>query len=902
MISISKPLTAAKVSSYYKEEYTSMSESYYLQKGQLLGEWHGRLATQFGLSGSVDEAMFNRLANGQDPHTGQQLIEHRDTIKTKNGEEVGHRAAWDLTFAPPKSVSQTALVGADERVREAHRDAVLTALSATENYVQARMGGDRVPLTTGNWVAAVFEHDTSRPVDGYAAPQLHTHVVMFNMTAADKVRSIDPKELYRVQSMSTAIYRAELAAKLKEMGYGLEHRRGHSFEIKGYSQAYLDADSARRREILQRMDELGVSGAESAERVSHQTRDKKQHLTADQIRLMHGEMAAEFGNQPAQVIAAAGERSPREAMSAEDRQRTAHKAVSFAKHRLCERSAVFDEYELIRDALHYGQGTLQLPDVQQVLAQRTRQERGEFVEVHHHRDSAPGHRYTTVEMIEMERGSIEMVHFGINTAQPIAPQLAAKMLDEKYPCLNAGQKDLVLNTLHSSDQILGVQGGAGTGKTTALVSIREFAEEMGFATRGLAPTSRAAKELREAGLEAETLQKNIARKSDPAAARTLYFVDESSLASTKQMHTFLSRLRQQDRVLLIGDTRQHQSVEAGRVFEQLQQAGMTTFRLDQIVRQKNEELREVVQHLAKGEVPDALTLLDKQERIHEYESRHERTAAIAKAYADAPHNSLVVSPDNASRRELNQAIRQELRSRGEIGMDVASIQVLQPRQGMTAADRMLASSYNENDVIRYQRDNAEAAVTKGSYATVLHVDLQSNLLTVEMPSQRIVTYDPRRAYGVQIYESDSRTFAVGDRIQFTNPWNVQKVANRETGIITALDNEGNVSVRLDEKSQRSLSWNLHRMRHIDHAYAMTSYSAQGTTVDRVLIQVDTGDSKTRHLIDRSLAYVAGSRSRHDLQLFTDNKEQLDTALRRNAIKPTALSQEQTTVYAMEHRP
>ena len=95
---------------------------------------------------------------------------------------VEHRAGWDATFSAPKSVSLTALVGGDDRVREAHRNAVTTALSELERYTQARIGGNNPAETTGKFVAAKFEHDTARPVDGYAAPQLHTHAVIFNIT------------------------------------------------------------------------------------------------------------------------------------------------------------------------------------------------------------------------------------------------------------------------------------------------------------------------------------------------------------------------------------------------------------------------------------------------------------------------------------------------------------------------------------------------------------------------------------------------------------------------------------------------------------------------------------------------------------------------------------------------
>ncbi len=145
--------------------------------------------------------------------------------------------------------------------------------------------------------------------------------------------------------------------------------------------------------------------------------------------------------------------------------------------------------------------------------------------------------------------------------------------------------------LTSTDRVHGFQGLAGTGKTTTLEAIREGAEQGGYKVEGFAPTSKAAGQLREAGIEAKTLQSFLARQkdSDPAS-RHLYMLDESSLASTMQMRAFLDKIRPEDRVLVIGDTRQHQGVDAGRPFQQMQEAGMQTSKLDAIMRQKDPEL------------------------------------------------------------------------------------------------------------------------------------------------------------------------------------------------------------------------------------------------------------------------------------------------------------------------
>ena len=901
MVKISKPLSSGKVSSYFKEEYTSASQTYYSQRGERIGQWHGKLATEIGLAGDVGEIEFQRLAEGQDPRTGEQVIQHRDTIKTKNGEEVGHRAAWDLTFSPPKSISQTALVGGDEQVREAHRKAVQVALNATEEYVQARMGGDRAPQTTGKWIAALFEHDTARPVDGYPAPQLHTHVVVFNMThAQDKMRSLDPRELFRVQSMSTAIYRAELARNLRELGYELEHRDGHAFEIKGYTQEYLEADSARSRQIKRKLEELGINGAEAAERVAHQTRDRKLHLSAPETRALHRSVAAEFGNQPDQVVAIARERRAEQQIAMDHKDQLAHSAITFAKHRLIERRAVMDEYEILRDAVNYGQGSLRLNDVRQAIRQRV-QTSGEFIEVDHYRARAPGRRFTTSQMLRVERENIEFVRAGMGITAAIDSGTQPETVAQRFPELNRDQQKLVWNALQSRDQILAVQGGAGTGKSTALRSIRQMSEERGYVIHGLAPTSKAAQELESAGIEAQTLQKYLFRSSASANKPRLYFLDETSLSSTNQVHEFLSKLHEQDRVLLIGDTRQHQAVEAGRVFEQLQQAGMQTFRLDQIVRQKDEHLKQAVERMAAGRISESLSLLDEQKRIHQFANRQERFRAIARNYVSNSVNTLVISPDNESRRELNRAIRDEVRAAGHLGEDRYSAQVLQPRQDLTGEDRKLGAAYRTGDVVRFHRGNKAAGAERGSYAIVTAINREANQLTVRFQDTgRTVTYDPSRAFGVQVYEPGERSFAVGERIQFTAPWNEQRIANRATGTITSLDTNGQITVETD-RSKRKITWNLAEMPHVDYAYAMTSHSAQGLTVDRVLIQIDATDSRTRALADRALAYVALSRARYEAEIFTDDKRELEKALNRQAERPTALAEEQVRAYRRAHQ-
>ena len=204
MLTISKPLTAAQAQNYHKKEFTAKEQNYWGRGEQIHGTWQGRLAGQFGLPEGVGEEEFSRLSQGQHPLTGEPLVKHHGSYQYEpaDGKKVtsaAHRADRTRLFSAPKSVSLTALVGGDERVREAHRESVRIALTELERYVQARIGSNHPAQTTGKFIVAKFEHDTARPVAGYAAPQLHTHAVVFNVTelANGQTRALQSRSLFR---------------------------------------------------------------------------------------------------------------------------------------------------------------------------------------------------------------------------------------------------------------------------------------------------------------------------------------------------------------------------------------------------------------------------------------------------------------------------------------------------------------------------------------------------------------------------------------------------------------------------------------------------------------------------------------------------------------------------------
>lgn len=890
MLTISKPLSASQAQKYHAQEFTSAEQNYWKQDDRTLGEWHGRLAEELGLSGAVDEEHFARLADGLHPHTAEQLVRHR-TVQEYVGAggkaiaPVEHRAGWDATFSAPKSVSLTALVGGDERVREAHREAVNIALNELERYTQARIGGNHPAEMTGRFVAAKFEHDTARPVDGYAAPQLHTHAVIFNVTvrADGQTGALQERGLFESQQFATAVYQSELTYRLRSLGYEIERGRSGAPEIKGYSQEYLDASSPRSQQIRQHLEKTGFQGPEAAQIAAHSTRDRKQIHSPAEVLAAHREIAAEFGHQADTVVSEARSRAQgnRTELDPENSQRVARQAITYARDRSFEREAVTDERDLYRDALRRGMGEATYSEVRAGLEVRIASGEFQLVPGQKH-DSARS--FTTAETIRAEKQVLRLMQQGQGRAEQIMSIQSAVAHTERQQHLNAGQRAAAEQILTSRDVIQGLEGRAGVGKTTLLKSVREAAEQRGYIVEGFAPTSRAANQLRDAGISADTLQGFLARSHQSNPDKHLYMVDESSLASTKQVRDFLSKLTQADRVVVIGDSRQHQGVEAGKPFEQLVEAGMKTSQLDQIVRQKDPELLRAVEHLSRGDVATALTLLEQQGRITEIPDPGRRIAAIAREYASNPESTIVVSPDNASRREINVAVRSELQAEGKVSLDGHSFQVLTPRSDMTGADRTWAARYNIGDVLRYSRGSTDIGIERESYARVVSTNPNENLLTVQKADGASITYSPARLYGVTVYREMDREFAVGDRLSFTAPNRELALANRDLGTVERIGNDKQVSVKLD--NGKSVSFDAEKMRHFDHGYAVTSHSSQGLTANRVLVNIDT----TVHpeLINSRFAYVSISRTSHDARIYTDNGSSLSVRLGHATNKSSAV--------------
>jgi conjugative relaxase-like TrwC/TraI family protein len=858
------------------------SAQYYSEEKNL-SQWAGPLANQFGLSGAVKAEEFARLCRGEDPVTGERMVRWKKAAEYRlNGKDVKsaeHRVGWDLGFSAPKSFSAAAVLGRDHEIRVAHEEASRIALDAVCRHVGAHLSGDRFELT-GKWVAAVFHHDVARPVEGFTSVQLHDHCILFNMTrtAGGKTSAIDSSEVFNAKRLGTSIYHAELARRVRALGYGIVRGKWGEPEIAGYTRAFIDEVSKRDEEMKKYAKEHSVSIRAAA----LATRGAKHDVDRDEQLRQHVAIARSHGIDPEAIrLEAAGVKRSLRPLGQGELWKVAQTSVSHAIDSGFEREAVRDHRKLISLALDRALGSVGVKEVETAVESRFRS--GELIELE---GRIARSRVTTRQMMGLEQDNRTFIRSGQNTLEAITAEAGSYSTG-----LTKAQAKAVQGLLESKDRVVGLVGVAGSGKSTALRAVRQAAEAEGYSVICMAPTSRAAQELgKSAGIrDAMTLQAFLMRVEAPGPPeKRLLIVDEASMVSTRMFAEIRRKFLEGDRAILVGDTRQHQSVDAGRFFESAIASGMRTVCLDEILRQQNAALRHAVELLAEGNTVWGVGELARQGRVTEVKTDKERGEAVARDYVNASAPSLVMVSDNETRQARNEAVRERLKAKGTVTGKEQAVAVLEQRNQLTGADRRVAGNYEGGDTVRYSRGSKVVGVRGGECVKVLGVDAARNLLTVERKSGERLTYDPSRLRGVSVFREAERKFAAGDRLMFTAPWKQQAIANRTVGTVESIEEGGMLSVRLD--SGRNLRFNVGEHPHLDYGYATTTFSGQGLTEARSLVDVNTEQSK--ELVNRRMFYVAGSRGREHLQVYTNNAADLAKKVARSVTKESALEVQQ----------
>ena len=857
--------------------------------------WAGKGAEALGLSGPVDPERFRAVLEGEVPG-GRRLGR-----KELDG-SITHRPGRDVTLSAPKSVSLMAMVGGDERIVEAHDKAVMATLGWIEkNAIETRMRdpatGAMIRAGDQKMVAACFRHDTSRNLD----PQLHTHAVIANMVQGEdgKWRTMVDDGLFNGKMAIGAIYRAELAQGLKGLGYGIgkTHADGR-FEIEGVSREVIDAFSTRRAEIEAAMTERGMGESKDnphlAARAALMTRAAKRDIDRDELGRSWQRQAKVLGFSAAKVRANA--RKAERGLLGPDLFAgpgyAAGDAAAWAVAHLAERQAVFGDADLLAATLAREPGAVTVDAAERAIAALERDGT-----LHAARGLDHGRHWSTDAALARESETIALMRAGQGAERTVMRRWVAETKLHRGR-LNEGQKEAVKTILAGKDRVVAVQGYAGTGKTTMLKRLGALAASQGYRTVGLAPSASAAKTLAgESGIQSETLQRYLARhdgiahgrgtaaglrKLRAANAKTMLVVDESSLASSEQVRNLLriATALRLPRVVLVGDEKQLGAVEAGKPFEQIKAAGMTTAVMDDIVRQRDAELKAAVKASLTGDVQGAFAKLGDNIRQVEYGELGNETA---RRWLSLPHEQRaatgVIAPTRALRDSINATIREGLVAEGAISGPVRPGEKLVPRD-LTRAQMARASNYNIGDTVIFTRPYKTLGVEKGDERRVAGIDRRWGVLRLEDAKGNLTPWRPERIAaakgGVEVYRSEAMELRRGDRVRFTRNDPASGLTNGETATVEAVGRDG-VRFRLENGTLATLWQHDPQLRHIDRAFAATVHAFQGRTVDRIVAAMPAGNPR---LTDQRAFYVAISRARDTAQLVTDDAHKLADQLQR----------------------
>jgi conjugative relaxase-like TrwC/TraI family protein len=877
-------LDATQAENYFENHYSQ--DDYYTQNQRCIGRWIGKGAGGLGLAGEVSREDFSTLLEGVHPRTGAILV----PAAVGSGK---HAAGWDSVFSAPKSVSIQALVGDDSRLIRAHIAAAERATSEVEHYALARRRGGREHVVSGNIVGAAFSHLAARPVGDSEFgpdPQLHTHVVLLNVTQRPdgKWCGLSPVEIYRSQTLGTAIYRSELAREVQKLGYRIQVTAGNgAWEVEGYTREQVMAFSQRRQDIERHMAEAGLKGAAAAQFATLKTRQAKADYDESSLKAEWRARARSYGiNVRAHLWQALGRGNIHTADSSD-----LLGALEFARTHTTERDAVIDRRALEAAALQHGMGQVDLAAVREriAIAEQSRTLiRAEKPDWRHPRGT-----FTTDEMLELERDNLTLVRTGIAQSQAIAEPAEVQEWATARG-LFADQIEAATLALSSRNWASAIEGLAGTAKTTTVGAIRDFAEGRGYNVRGFGMTSGSVKALREAGVNARTIASLLQNPVPPRTGPELWIVDESSLLATRPTNRLLKTARQHGvaRILFVGDQRQHHPIEAGAPVRQLLVNDMAVAELKVIRRQRDPELKRAVELAARGQPGEALGLLAEQRRLTEIRDTSARYQRIAQDYLtahEAGQQTLVISPGNDERQALNKEIRKLLIEKGHV-LNRGCEHAILARRDLTRVQLAHARNYQQGDVLVFSRGSKKRGIAKGANLPVENIDAKRNALTLHMGDGTRMPFNPARWRGVGVFRPEPRTIAVGERIQFRAPQRRLKVANGEFATIIALDT-AQASLRLDNK--REISAPLVELRHIDLGYASTSHAAQGKTVDRVIVNVDT--MRSDRLVNARQLYVSISRARFDAHLYTNDVQALSRSVARDPHKANVLD-------VLKHRP
>ena len=790
------------------------------------------------------------------------------------------------------------MVSAHDAAVRATLDWVEKDLLQTRGYDPAT--GRRPRLPADGLVAATFRHLTSRDQD----PQLHTHCILANMTRnrAGEWRSMEPTQIRRSVKLIGAYYRQELARRLIGIGFRIETTMiggVPGFEIAGYPRELLDEFSSRRREILSWLEKHGLPYSKAlTQQAALITRARKAERDLGELKAEWTERAEKLGVSRDKGVAKPGRerktaRKPvpkagrpyvrsAEELTPEPPGLSAREIVWRAVEHLSERASVFRESDVRAMALSHAPGRHGLAEIDEAVTGLLGD--GHLVEA----NVRGGRSFVTGDALRSEREILSRMREGKGMARSLASgERVSERLEET--ALTAGQKAAVRTMVLSRDRIVAVQGAAGTGKTTMLREALGLIGERPAIL--LAPSAAAARVLAdETGGRARTLQWFLTRYGDIGSAEkmksarrehegSVLVLDESSMVSTAQM-VLLMRIVERLRIarlVLVGDRGQLRAVTAGEPFRALQDAGIATAEMDEIMRQRDPALKEAVERLQAGRPAEALAGMAEICEAPQEELGATAARLWLELDPETRAGTAILAPTHFIRAEIHRIVREGLAREGALHGRELEIQRYVNRH-LTAAQRADARNHEPGEYAIFHSRVPPLRVAEGDACRIERVEGEHVFL--KHPTGRTIRIRPGDSwvrYRFSIYETARIRIRAGDRIRWTANDKKRGLVNGGGALVSEI---GSRRVRFDLGDGKTLSLPRDdvQLRHIDHAWSSTVHAAQGMTRDAAIAVLDTGHGE---LSGQAALYVEASRARDRFVLVTDNRETLAEALEEN---------------------
>ncbi|MCE6989001.1 MobF family relaxase [Dyadobacter sp. CY323] len=857
--------SAAHAKAYFSQ---SLSKSdYYINDQELNGRVQGKLAERLGLTGSATKDTFFALCENIHPFTGEQL-----TPRTKDERTTG----YDINFHCPKSVSILHALSSDNHLLKA----CSTCVQATMNDIEAdiktrvRKSGQYDDRTTGELIWSDFVHQTARPVDGHLPdPHLHVHCFVFNATWDEQEQLIKAgqfRDIKRDMPYYQARFHKYLSDQLIDLGYDIR-RTDKSFEIENVPKSAIDLFSKRTDEIGRIAKEKGITDIDELGALGARTRAKKQkglsmdELKADWLRQIHDLDTQE--DQGKRII-----RNPRgqlrEILHAKD-------CVDHAVQHSFERVSVVRDRRLLATAYRHaiGDKVVKLEEITGLIMHDKR-----LIQIEDHGQTL----ITTKEVLAQEQHMVKLAKAGQGKLRPLYPQAPDMTLDGQ-------QREAVNHILTTTNRVSIVRGAAGSGKTTLMQEAVKLIEESGKTVIVVAPTSQASRGvLRDEGFkEAETVSRLLVdKKMQEAITDQVLWVDEAGLLGTQDMTSLLELTTKQNaRLILGGDTRQHSSVIRGDALRILNTVGeITTAEVSKIYRQRNVDYLQVVQNLSQGQVKPALAKLDEMKWIKEIDplKPNDQLVADFSNTIKSGKTALVVSPTHKQSEDVTTVIREQLRATGVLGKREIMMKRLVNRN-LTGAEKRDWRNLNIGDVIQFNQN--VPGIIRGSRWTVEETNNHQVLIrskeakeALHLPTEKSAHYD--------VYREKELLLSQGDIVRITrNGFDQQekRLNNGQMLKVTSVNKNGQVELlNTASKAKYKLDKDF---GHLSHAYCITSHASQGKTVDEIFL---SQPASTFPATDAKQLYVSISRGRDKAHLYTDDKEELLSCASRLGDRLSAL--------------